>query len=95
MVRHATACQSGVVLMLVTGWVPMAESAAKQFEKPSGIPPPTLAGASVARRAARSSANCPQQLRDALVEMRASVSPVFLGPAVEGRGVGNAQPSHG
>jgi hypothetical protein len=72
----------------VTGWVPIGQHPQpKEFEKaqrhPAGDSWLALAPPEERLWSCREFA---LKLRDALVEMRASVSAVFLGPAVEGRG---------
>ena len=72
----------------VTGWVPIGQNPQpKEFDKaqrhPAGDSWLALARPEERLQSCREFA---LKLRDALVEMRESVSAVFLGPAVEGRG---------
>ena len=72
----------------VTGWVPVGRNPQpKEFEKAQRHPAADswLALESPEERV-KSCREFALKLRDALVEMRASVSAVFLGPAVAGRG---------
>ncbi len=73
----------------VTGWLPVGQSPIPmEFEKAQRHPAgPEWLGWLAAEERIKSARELAIKLRDALVEMRASVSGVFLGPA-EGRGVG-------
>jgi hypothetical protein len=72
----------------VVGWVPVGDHPQpKEFNKAQRHPASnSWLALATPEEQFRSCREFALKLRDALVEMRASVSAVFLGPAVEGRG---------